>query len=108
MGLLGHEDGAHAALADLLEQLVRADDRAGAFAETDGGRLVPSGREGPRGLHGGGRPIQETAGFAVDLEEAAHLPSQLGISAAGFGDVTVPLLRRQLADGVKEQLAGFL
>src|SRR5207249_6688972 len=33
LGLLGHEDGAHAALADLLEQLVRPDHRAGALAE---------------------------------------------------------------------------
>ena len=29
--LLGHVDDAHAPFADLLEQLVRADDRAGAF-----------------------------------------------------------------------------
>src|SRR5262249_4827381 len=31
--LLGHPDGAHAALADLFEQLVWADDCAGVFAE---------------------------------------------------------------------------
>ena len=31
--LLGHEDHAEAAFADLLQQLVRADDRAGAFGE---------------------------------------------------------------------------
>ena len=31
--LLGHVDGAHAALADLLQQLVRADDRAGLLAD---------------------------------------------------------------------------
>ena len=35
-GLLGHEDGAHAAFADLLQQLVRADDRAGVFGERSG------------------------------------------------------------------------
>ena len=29
LGLLGHVDGAHAPLADRLEELVRADDRAG-------------------------------------------------------------------------------
>ena len=33
---------------------------------------------------------------------------QLGIPVAGFGDVAEPLLRRQLADGVQEHLAGFL
>ena len=31
LGLLGHEHHAHAAFADLLQQLVRADDRAGAL-----------------------------------------------------------------------------
>ena len=31
LGLLGHEDDAHAPFADLLQQLVGADDRAGAF-----------------------------------------------------------------------------
>ena len=38
LGLLGHPDGAHAAFADLLQQLVRADDRPGARAR--------SGRDG--------------------------------------------------------------
>ena len=41
-----------------------------------------------------GRPVQEAAGFAVDLEKASHLLLQLGISAARFGNVAVPLLRR--------------
>ena len=101
--LLGHEDGAHAAFADLLQELVRADDRAGAFADGDCGRLFPGhGREGSRGPQGSGRPVQETAGFAVNLEKLPHLLLQLGIPAAGFADVAVPLLRRQLADGVKE------
>jgi hypothetical protein len=34
--LLGQVDQAHAALADLLQQLVRADDRAGAFRQCTG------------------------------------------------------------------------
>ncbi len=33
LGLLGHEDDAHAAFADLFKQLVGADDRAGTFAD---------------------------------------------------------------------------
>ena len=33
LGLLGHEHDAHAAFADLLQQLVGADDRAGLFAD---------------------------------------------------------------------------
>ena len=60
------------------------------------------GREGPSGPQGRGRPIEETAGFAMNLEKLPHLLLKLGVSAAGFADVAVPLLRRQLADGVKE------
>ena len=45
LGLLGHVDRAHAPLADRLEQLVRADDRAGAFA----GRSAPTATFGRRG-----------------------------------------------------------
>ena len=33
LGLLGHEDDAHAAFADLLQQLVGADQRARVFGE---------------------------------------------------------------------------
>ena len=35
LGLLGHEHDAHAAFADLLQQLVRADDRAGTSDSAD-------------------------------------------------------------------------
>jgi hypothetical protein len=35
-------------------------------------------------------------------EKVPHLLLQLGIPAAGFADVAVPRLRRQLADGVQE------
>jgi hypothetical protein len=52
--------------------------------------------------NGSGRPVQEAASLAVDFEKLSHLMRQLGIPSAGFGDVAVPLLRRQLADGVKE------
>ena len=41
LGLLGHEHHAHAAFADLLQQLVGADDRAGLLADR---RLVESSR----------------------------------------------------------------
>ena len=44
----------------------------------------------------------------MDAEQVGNLPFQLGVSAAGFGDVTVPLLRRQLADGVKKEFPDFL
>ena len=42
------------------------------------------------------------AGIAVDLEKAPHLLLEFGIPVAGADDVAFPLLRRQLADGVKE------
>src|SRR5207302_1373363 len=43
--LLGQEDGAHAALADLLQQLVRADHRSGAFGAgfIGGAKLAENG-----------------------------------------------------------------
>ena len=36
----------------------------------------------------------------MNLEKLPQLLLELGVSAAGFADVAVPLLRRQLADGV--------
>ena len=53
-GLLGHEDHAEAALADLLQQLVRADDRAGAF----GGGVVDR-RPARSARRGGSRKLPE-------------------------------------------------
>ena len=48
LGLLGHVDRSHAAFADLLDQLVRADDRAGIVLRPSGAgvRLAspPAGR----------------------------------------------------------------
>ena len=44
--LLGHVDHAHAAFADLLQELVAADGRAGAFG---GGRKVDGGGDAPYG-----------------------------------------------------------
>ena len=61
LGLLGHVDDAHAPLADLLEQLVRADDRAGAF----GDHFVIVGR-----IQNRGAALQETIGRFMRLEQA--------------------------------------
>jgi hypothetical protein len=62
----------------------------------------PLRKWGGRGLQTGSGCIQKAAGFAVDLKQALHLSLQLGVTAAGLGDVAFPLLRRQFADGVKE------
>ena len=75
-GLLGHEDRAHAALADLLQQLVRADhacrhDSPGRTAA----RSAPGAAiERPRGSWGHGGPVQETAGPLVGVEQGLDLP----------------------------------
>ena len=72
----------------------------------DRNRLIPKRRgEGP---HGVGRPIQEAPGFTVNSEQVRRLLRQLGIPAAGCDYVVVPLLRRQFADGVQEEVAGFV
>ena len=59
--LLGHEDGAHAALADLLEQLVRADPAAGALGDRPGGRR----RRGARQVGGIDRRVRSVAGVSA-------------------------------------------
>ncbi len=91
-------DHAHAPFADLLQQLVRADDRAGAFAK----------RRVDRRIQSGGRHLQKAASAAMDLKQISHLSLQVGIPAAGVGNIAVPLLRRQFPDRVKEQIASFL
>ena len=55
LALLGHEDDAHAAFADLLQQLVRADDRAGPFP-----RCGFSGDSGPRTARRSKKPLART------------------------------------------------
>src|SRR5205823_14699947 len=71
MFLLGHEDGAEAAFADLLQQLVRADESTGALGDSrliDGGHRRRSGR------------FQEAAGAEVILDEFFYVPFQVGIA----------------------------
>ena len=54
--LLGHVDHAHAALADLLQQLVRADDRAGALGDRRRRRRRSTVGDRGRGLEEARRP----------------------------------------------------
>src|SRR5262249_62152471 len=68
--LLGHPDRPHAALAELLYQLVRANDRAGGFWRrrlSGGARERPGGRRFGRGL------LQEAAPAFVEAQQALHL-----------------------------------
>ena len=71
--LLGHPDCAHAAFADLLEQLVGADDRAGLFQVC--GRIDRGNR---------GRRIQETADPVVRLEQGFDSLAQIHVAPAGL------------------------
>ena len=82
--LLGHADGAHAALADLLQQLVRPD----AAPRPLGDRFV---RGGPV-LHGRGA-VQETAEPALRGEQLLDVPAQPGVAGAGAVQVSGPIGR---------------
>src|SRR5205814_882349 len=85
MGLLGHEDGAHAAFADLLQQLVRADDRAGCFGcrldSADRCRLAWT-RLPARGSWSGKRILQQAARLVEGLQQLVQALTQRGIAAA--------------------------
>src|SRR5262249_34920816 len=90
--LLGDEDQAHAALTDLLHQLVRAEDRPGAFAD---GRLAG-------GDEVGRRPFQEGAGPEMVADELLHLAAQLRIARAGFLQKRGTLLGGGDLDGLRK------
>ncbi len=85
MRLLGHEDGAHAALADLLQQLVRADDRARRFL----GRLSRGGRAARSRFEERPQPLlmpQEVLDFAAQCVVAAAGRCQVGLAFVPCGD----------------------
>ena len=95
--LLGHEDQAHAAFADLCQQLVRADGEAGTLAD----RLID------RSEGRCGRGFEKAAGSRIQLQKAFDTPAQFHIPCANFGKVSVPFLGRQLAHGRHENLTRF-
>ena len=97
LGLLGHVDDAHAPLADLLEQLVRANDRAGAFH-----RLGWGDRQGRTR---GGR-VQEVPHLGLGVEQPLDPPAQVRVRAAdlikvsgsGFGRLPLQRSKEDLVD----------
>ncbi len=91
--LLGHVDDAHAALADLLEQLVGTDPRARPF-----GQAVVS--EGHRDRVD--RPTQEAAGLLVRPEQVLDPLSQRGVADAGAFHEGRPLGRARPFQGEGE------
>ena len=97
MLLLGDEDQSHAALADLLHQLVGTDHRAGTFGHEFIGCDCRSGD---------GR-FQKASGFFMGGQQVLHAVAQ-GLIAAAFAlHVGAPLLGGQL-DGGNEDFARFV
>src|SRR5262249_41649989 len=82
-GLLGHPDRAHAAFADLLEELVGADDGAGGFSERFSDR--------------GDRPdrsVQNAAAVEMGMKQALDLMPQIRILPTGLLDKGPSFVRR--------------
>src|SRR5262245_22265854 len=96
MRLLRQIDDAHAAFADLLHQLVGADDRAGAVGET--GRL---GRNRRRKSW----RFEEAGGALVDLEQALDALEQSGIRATSLAEIRPALAGVFLLQGGNEEIA---
>ena len=99
--LLRHEDDAEAALANLLQQLVRADHRAGAFAGSRAGRR----RRGQKFTHGqqrDGEFLQEAAGPQVRIHKFFHTRLQGVVGATGASQVGGALVLRRDLDGRTE------
>ena len=74
LGLFGHENDAESPLADLLQQLVRANHRSGAFRD----RLVAA--LDSRELSG----VEEPCRLLMSLQESLHALSQVSVSGAGL------------------------
>ena len=88
--LLGHVDRAHAPFADLLQQLVRPNHRAGGFrrnCQVDGGGKA------------GGRGFQKAAGTKVILDQLLHAGSKGLVIAATVLDEPLPLFDLRDFDG---------
>ena len=83
MGLLGHVDRAHAPFADLLQQLVGSDLRAGAFEDRHVER--DRGRRFGRGL------LEKAACACVEPQQMLHLHAQFRLPGAGFVQVSQAL-----------------
>ena len=100
--LLGHVDGAHAALADLLQQLVGADHRAG-----DCGRrsLFTGILKRPGGPRFGRGVLKKTARAVVEPQQILHLLAQFRLSGAGLVQIGLVLGRVFLLQGGDEDVA---
>jgi len=93
--LLGDVDDAHAPLADLLHQLVRADGRTWRLRF-----VVERDIRSERGL------VEEAACLDVGGQESGHPAEQRVVPIAGLLQASVPLGRRDIRDQVDEDRLG--
>ena len=94
----GQVHDAHAAFADLLQQLVGTDLRAGAFCEV---RHVRRGRQ----RDGGG--FQESTKVLPGFQKRLHLGTQFRAGPTGPVEIVTASLRRLVFEGFQENLVGF-
>ena len=95
-GLLGHVDRAHAAFADLLQELVRPDHGACRFEADGGGRLVAGSRCHRRDADLDRRSVKEAPGPVACFQQSFDLGPQ------GFVRTTVLVQERPtLFDGAQ-------
>ncbi len=98
--LLGHEDDPHAALADLLQQLIRTDLRAG-FLQ---GRLIDG--DFGTGSDRGRRILQKVTCLLTGCDEGVHLRPQIGITTTHSLDEKFPVFGRSDFQGIQENVVG--
>ena len=101
LGLLGHEDDAHAAFADLLQQLVGADDRAGTFGDASGRWSIGRIRM---------RAPQENCPASIVRCQKSIRPAlaRSAISAAGFVKIRRALDRVGVSDAACERSSSLM
>src|SRR5262249_54204530 len=95
-GLLGHPDGSHAAFAELLQELVRADYRAGSVAGR--GRF-----HGQHGIDRGRLSAQEPAGGPMGPQQGLQPRSKFLVVATSLVEIRCLRLRRGRFQGLGEK-----
>src|SRR5262249_16388178 len=101
--LLGHPNGAHAPLANRLEQLVRTDAAAGALRRER--RLLAGGGGLVGGVWTNRRRFQEAARPLIDPEKAFHPFPQRAVGPAGRRQIRLALARVVLLQCPNEDVA---
>ncbi len=82
LSLLGHKHDAHAPFADLLQELIWADNRARALCQARVDRGIQFGSFLVEEPQGNTRAVEKLVGFVVDLKERLNLVTQRSIAGA--------------------------